>query len=104
MADFKERLAALRNGLKSPLDKLMERQQLLDELVLRFHSTMRQNMNFTKERFSSLVSRLDALSPLAVLSRGYSLSVRIEDSEIIKDAKILEKGDLVKTVIERELL
>jgi len=41
------------------------------------------------------------LSPLAVLSRGYSLSMLLAEGAIIKDASRLKAGDLVKTVLEK---
>ena len=43
--------------------------------------------------FSVLAGKLDALSPLAVLSRGYS--VAFKDAEVVKSVSALKKNDSV---------
>lgn len=92
-------LIALRHMLKSPLDRLLEKQQLLDELHAALSNNIGHYLNLTAQRVTSLIERLDALSPLAVLSRGYSLSMLMPEGVIIKDATKLKKGDLVKTIL-----
>ncbi len=94
-------LVALRNTLKSPLDRLLEKQQQLDELTASVHNNMRQHLNIVYERSNSYIKRLGALSPLAVLARGYSLSMRVLDSEIIKDAAEIKVGDQLKTILNK---
>jgi exodeoxyribonuclease VII large subunit len=41
----------------------------------------------------NLSSRLDALSPLAVLARGYSITIRPDSGDVITDAGSVEMGD-----------
>lgn len=94
-------LVALRHMLKSPLDRLLEKQQQLDELTAGIHNNIRQHLNIIRERSNSYIKRLDALSPLAVLARGYSLSMRAADSEIIKDAANIKAGDQIKTILNK---
>lgn len=98
---LKHGLVALRHMLKSPLDRLLEKQQLLDELNSGLFNNMKYYLNITKERALSLMQRLDTLSPLSILSRGYSLSMVLPEGAIVKDAASLKKGDKVKTVLER---
>ena len=93
-------LIALRHMLKSPLDRLLEKEQLLDELNSALANNIRHSLDIAKERMSSLVEKLGALSPLAVLSRGYSLSMLLPQGQVIKDAAKLKKGDRVKTILE----
>ncbi len=99
--DLKNTLVALKGMLKSPLDRLLEKQQLLDELKGSLNSHMRHAMDMAIEKFNSLIKRLEALSPLAVLSRGYSLSSLMPDGSIIKDASSLKPKDLVKTILAK---
>jgi exodeoxyribonuclease VII large subunit len=94
-------LVALRHMLKSPQDRLQEKQQLLDELNVALRHNMRHYLNITREKASSLIDRLEVLSPLAVLSRGYSLSMLMPQGAIIKDAKDLNRGDKVKTILSK---
>ncbi len=101
MHKLNNNLIALRHMLKSPLDRLLEKQQLLDELNAVLSNNVGHYLNLTAQRVMSLIARLDALSPLAVLSRGYSLSMLMPEGVIIKDATKLRKRDLVKTVLNK---
>lgn len=94
-------LAALKGMLKSPLDRLSEKQQLLDELSSGLNSHIQHAVDMAVEKFNSLVNRLGALSPLAVLSRGYSLSSLMPAGKLIKDASKLKPKDLVKTILAK---
>lgn len=98
---LKNRLVALTHMLKSPADRLLEKQQFLDELSLGLHYNMRHCLELAGERSSSLIQRLDSLSPLSVLSRGYSLSMLTPSGEILKSSAQLKQGDRLKTVLHR---
>lgn len=94
-------ITRLRHSLKSPLDRLQEKEQFLDELFCALNNNARQIINITRERMQSFIEKLDALSPLKVLSRGYSLSMKYPDGAIIKDAARLNPGEMVKTVLDK---
>jgi exodeoxyribonuclease VII large subunit len=98
---LKNTLVALKGMLKSPLDRFLEKQQLLDELSSGLSSHIQHTLDMAKEKFNSLIERLEALSPLAVLSRGYSLSSLMPEGRIIKDAAELKPEDLVKTILAK---
>ncbi len=98
---LKNNLTALRHALKSPQDRLQEKAQFLDELSGGLNNNMRQFMQMTRERSAALARNLEALSPLAVLSRGYSLSTLISDGSVVKAASMLKKGDRIKTVLTK---
>jgi exodeoxyribonuclease VII large subunit len=98
---LRNNLAALKGMLKSPLDRLSEKQQLLDELSSGLNSHIQHALDMAVEKFNSLVNRLEALSPLAVLSRGYSLSSLMPAGKLIKDASKLKPKDLVKTILAK---
>lgn len=82
--------------LTDPRRKLRENQQRLDELsvdlVRRFQDRLRQS----KDRLARVAGRLDALSPLAVLDRGYSIAHKIPEERIVKDSSSLSVGDLLR--------
>lgn len=50
-----------------------------------------------QQRVDSLGGRLSALSPLSILSRGYSISFLLPEKKLIKDAGILKLNDVVET-------
>lgn len=95
------RVSTLKGMLKSPLDRLLEKEQLLDELMSGLSAHAAHCLNMAKEKFNALVERLEALSPLAILSRGYSLTMLVPQELIVKDAAKLKAGDLVKTVLDK---
>jgi len=101
VSDLKNRLVALTHMLKSPADRVLEKQQLLDELFLGLNYNLRHSLELAKERSSSLIQRLGALSPLSILSRGYSLSMLMPREEILKDAAQLKPGDQLKTILHQ---
>ena len=101
ISDLKNTLVALKHMLKSPLDRLLEKQQYLDEISVALNNHMKHYINIAKERALSLIKRLEALSPLAVLSRGYSLSMLAGEGTVMKDASLLKAGDTVKTILDK---
>ena len=53
-----------------------------------------QQTNQKKQRFVALTAKLDALSPLKVLSRGYAMAQK-EDGQLIRSAVNIKPDDLV---------
>ncbi len=101
ISDLENRLTALTHMLKSPLDRCLEKQQQTDELFSELNYNMRHFLELVLERNNSLVGRLGALSPLSVLSRGYSLSMLMPQGSIIKDVSKLKLGDKLKTILHK---
>jgi len=101
ISDLENRLTAFTHMLKSPLDRLREKQQQADELFEELNYNMRHLLEFALERRNSLVHRLEALSPLSILSRGYSLSMLIPEGRIAKDISQIKLGDKIKTVLHK---
>lgn len=58
---------------------------------------VRGRMHFARQRIDTLAARLESLSPLAVLRRGYSLTQRTADGQIIRAATELSPGDEIAT-------
>jgi len=101
ISSLKNRLTGLTHMLKSPADRLLEKQQFLDELFSGLNYNMRHVLELAGERSSSLIERLGTLSPLSILSRGYSLSMLMPQGEIVKEAGQIEPGDRLKTVLHK---
>ena len=75
----------------SPDRTLRSQQQALQELDRRLQAAIASHQNRSRTRFELLTRALHAVSPLAVLDRGFSL-VR-KDGEIVRDATSLIAGD-----------
>jgi len=68
------RFEDLQHRLVSPIDRLHQRRQHLIELEQRFKRAFAWNQRQYEQRLQLLAERLDALSPLRVLARGYALA------------------------------
>ena len=101
VGDLKNRLTALTHMLKSPRDRLLEKQQQMDELSCGLNYNMRHVLELLAERSNSLIQRLGTLSPLSILSRGYSLSMLMPQEVILKDVRQIKPGDKLKTVLHQ---
>jgi exodeoxyribonuclease VII large subunit len=91
----------LAKRLSDPGRKLREKQQHLDDLSLDLQRRFLDRLNKFKERLGYESSRLGALSPLAVLDRGYSITHKMPDEAIVKSADVLDVGDLVRITLAR---
>jgi len=84
------------------LDMIHNRAAQLDELDRRLKRSTRELVSRFQSETKQLSSALDALSPLKVLSRGYSIT-RVEtgkqpaETEIVKSIKQLNPGDTLQT-------
>jgi len=101
LSNLKNQLTGVAHMLKSPADRLLEKQQLLDELSGALADHMRYFLELAKERSNALIARLEALSPLSILSRGYSLSMLMPQGIILKDIRQIKPGDRLKTVLHK---
>jgi exodeoxyribonuclease VII large subunit len=75
---------------------LLDRKEISQELFLRLERAQRASVRDTRASAESLAGRLDALSPLAVLSRGYSITFRPKTRVVVTDAGTVAVGDDVE--------
>jgi exodeoxyribonuclease VII large subunit len=87
--------------LADPERKLRETQQRVDELSVDLVRRCRDRLRQLKDRLVQQGGRLDALSPLAVLDRGYSIAHRMPEEKIIKDSVSVDIGDVVRVTFAK---
>lgn len=75
----------------NPTRALSDRAQRLDNLDFRFRTAGRTCSERKISDFSRLTSRLTALNPLSVLSRGYALAE--QDGHLVRSAEQVSAGD-----------
>ncbi len=87
--------------LKNKLHALNEqRETLLGRLV----RSQRASLKDSRGVLGNLASRLESLSPVAVLSRGYSVTVHPEKGIVIRDVADVELGEIVRVMLQRGAL
>ena len=67
----------------------------------RLHAAFTRRRNAGETRLRATVARLDSLSPLAVLGRGYAVCWNEERTRIIRDAGAVGPGSTVRVTLER---
>ncbi|MBR2787149.1 MAG: exodeoxyribonuclease VII large subunit [Clostridia bacterium] len=77
---------------KEPLQKINERYIAIDMKIKQMHSSINNKVKDDRTKMVELITKLDTLSPLKTLTRGYSLTANI-DGKIIKSAKSIQKDD-----------
>ena len=96
--DLIETLDDIEEKLKSfPLDIVKEYGQRLDELEEGLSLRFRHYIQLKEENFRRLSEKIEILSPLAILNRGYSVSFKLPKREILSSAGSLKKGDEIET-------
>jgi exodeoxyribonuclease VII large subunit len=93
--DEKERLEMIKERLKyrSPAMLIEQKLQLVDSYLTSSLLSIQRKLDAETARFSSMSAKLDALSPLKVMSRGYSIITK--NQNIVTSSKELTSGDKV---------
>ncbi len=78
---------------KEPLRKVNDNYQKIDTIIKSLDTLIKTKQEKEKTKYIELVSKLDALSPLKTLYRGYSITEK--NGKVVKSVEELEKGDKV---------
>jgi exodeoxyribonuclease VII large subunit len=116
-----ELAAALRQRVSHAVGRRARRQELLRRSLDQFdprhrlgavrtrlvsrdgqlQAAVRRRLTRAEGRIGALAARIEGLSPLAVLGRGYSVTWDASRTRIIRDASTLQPGDRVSVTLER---
>src|SRR5215813_9089662 len=77
----------------SPRHRIQEEHRRLLGHASRLSEIQRRRGADEKRRFHTLEARLDAMSPLKVMARGYSVTFRKEDGRVLRRASQVKLGD-----------
>jgi len=86
---------------RRPFQGIFDRARWLDELDARLARAVRHRARIARHRTETLAGRLESLSPLGVLRRGYSVTQRTADGRLIFAADVLAPGELITTRFAR---
>jgi exodeoxyribonuclease VII large subunit len=99
VAAKREQMLALRERLhrQRPTLQLPVMRQRLDDRLERLNAALRAGLERTTQHLQAHTARLEALSPMAVLGRGYSLA-RDEQGRLVTSIAGLAPGRRLTTV------
>ena len=77
-----------------PLRKIIDNSTILDNYMIRLENSVEKIQKERRNNYAELITKLDTLSPLKTLSRGYNLAEK--DGKIVKSVYQLEKDEVIK--------
>ena len=86
------------SALKGPTQYIKLKKNTLENFKSRLVAAQKQKLSRKRQNFISLTAKLDAMSPLKVLTRGYSMAEN-EDGQIIRSVSQVEKGSGVNVLV-----
>lgn len=92
----RELLTAHARQLRDPRRVLQILHQRIDQDRERMLRAAAASVRLARQRLRSAAEHLQALSPLAVLQRGYSIARRVDDGSVVRDASGLVDGDVLQ--------
>jgi exodeoxyribonuclease VII large subunit len=88
---------ASRPALARPLDSLHNLSRQVDDFAARMHLAANSGFRDQQSRLAAVGGKLETLSPLGVLQRGYSVIHDHQSGELITSARQLRKGQSIET-------
>jgi exodeoxyribonuclease VII large subunit len=89
-----------RPAFQQPLARLRDRERRLDEWDSRLGRAAKQRLQSAQERMKALAARLESLSPLNVLARGYSLTRTEAGLQVVREPGQVQPGDMLITDVQ----
>jgi exodeoxyribonuclease VII large subunit len=99
--DQRQRLHSLaqRRVFRFPLELLRDQERRLDDFSERLDRVMQLRIQRQKHKLEASAGRLESLSPLNVLARGYSLTRSVPGQRVVKSVEQVKVGDPVEIVL-----
>ena len=97
----RDALKGLARRLSDPRRRLRENQLRLDDLSLSLWRRFQDHLTGFRRRLAHGSERLNGLSPLAVLERGYSIAHKMPGGMIVKDSAAIDAGDRLRITFAR---
>ena len=82
-------------ALQNPMNYVDDKRMLLDYQREKLAAGLTASLSRERERFAALASKLDALSPLKVLGRGYAIPQK-EDGGVVRSTTDVIPGDALR--------
>ena len=82
-------------ALQSPVGYLHQRRNALELVKNRMLTAQNQQIHRNKQRFIAQTSKLDAMSPLKVLSRGYAMA-QTGDGSLLRSVQQTKAGECIR--------
>ncbi len=102
----REKTLHLNDGLvfRNPVRRLKNVRLLVSEKKTYLEQTIRHSLEIERQRVGGILGKLDSLSPLAILNRGYSITRKLPSLQILRDSGQVREGDKVQVRLHQGTL
>lgn len=87
--------------LLNPVLRIQLYQTKTLDLARQIQVRMAHLFKLKSSEFTNALEKLSSLSPLNVLSRGYSITFKMPENTIVKGIRLIRRGDTIKTKLHR---
>jgi exodeoxyribonuclease VII large subunit len=95
-ADQRQQRVIQRLNMQNPQPRIHRRSRAFSNWNTGWRRSIRSRLSERRERFGNAVTHLEAVSPLATLARGYSVT-SASDGKVLKQTKQVKAGDMLTT-------
>ena len=82
---------------RKPTERINQYRQTVDELKRNMLAEIVHHVELHRKSLQAVIGKLDALSPLAILERGYSICSR-PDGKVVRSVGDISVGDALKVL------
>jgi exodeoxyribonuclease VII large subunit len=96
----RRRLESLEKSIlfRKPIERINQYRQTLDELKRTMVAELTHLVTLHRKSVQAFMGKLDALSPLAILDRGYSICSKWPEGAIVRSVSEISVGDALKVL------
>jgi exodeoxyribonuclease VII large subunit len=90
--------------LRNPLQRIQNVRLLISQRQKNIGQSMKHSIELRRKRLEGILGKLDSLSPLAILRRGYSITRKIPSLQILRSASQVREGERVEVKLHEGTL
>ena len=83
----------------SPLGRVRSTKKEISSIRKNIDITSNNILKIKKEKFKGIIKKLEALSPLEILARGYSITKIKSSQKIVRDSRELKLGETITSIV-----
>ena len=82
------------------MERINQYRQTVDELKRSMVAELTHLVTLHRKTVQAFTGKLDALSPLAILDRGYSICSKVPDGALVRSVADISVGDALKVLFK----